>query len=218
MTEQQDSGPAPIQLGLRLKLEAGVITEAEHMVVRSLSETSLANLVSPRPPLVTPVEDAWRDSRGRLLHIGAAYYDALDENNGALAPFADDCVRFENGMQTARNAVARDPSVGFGLAGALGCEAQLDTNTFEYITRIDNRRVWIADEVNGLAFGMSHFRHAFETNEFRLFGIPGQQTRVLDFDPFDMPAIHIFKVWGGTIHEIEAIGIVTDYMSPTGWE
>ena len=33
-----------------------------------------------------------------------------------------------------------------------------------------------------------------------------------------MPAIHIYKVWGGQMHEIEAIGIVLPYMHPTGWE
>lgn len=219
LTEDQDGDEVPIQFGMRLKLEDGRIAEAEHLVVRNVGENSLANLQSPRTPLVSPVaDDAYRDSRSRLLHIGEAYYDALDRNNGALAPFADDCVRFENGMQTARNAVARDPSQGFGLVGALGCEAQLDTNFFEYITRIDNRRVWIADEVNGTVFGLSHFRHAFENDEFPLFGLPGQETRVMDNDPFDMPAIHIYKIWGGRIHEIEAIGIVTDYMSPTGWE
>jgi hypothetical protein len=218
MMETREGQQAPIQLGLRLKLEGAQITEAEHIVVRNLRETSLANLQAPRLPLVTAVEEAYRDSRSRLLHIGASYYDALDQNNGSLAPFADDCVRFENGFQTARNAVARDPSQGFGLAGSLGCAAQLDTNTFEYITSIDNRRVWIADEVNGLALGFSHFRHAFEKREFRVFGIPGQTTRTMTNNPFDMPAIHIYKIWGGKIHEIEAIGIVVPYMSPTGWE
>jgi hypothetical protein len=218
MTETREGQQAQIQLGLRLKLEAGQITEAEHIVVRNLREGQLANLQSPRLPLVSPVEDRFRDSRSRLLYIGASYYDALDQNNGALAPFADDCVRFENGFQTARNVVARDPSQGFGLAGALGCAAQLDTNTFEYITRIDNRRVWIADEVNGLAFGLSHFRHSFEKREFAVFGIPGQTARTMNNDPFDMPAIHIYKIWAGKIHEIEAIGIVVPYMSPTGWE
>ncbi|HEY5566878.1 MAG TPA: hypothetical protein VIM81_06500 [Gammaproteobacteria bacterium] len=218
MAETREGQQTPIQVGLRLKLEGGRITEAEHLVVRNLRETSLANLQSPRLPLISPVEEAYRDSRSRLLHVGASYYDALDQNNGSLAPFADDCVRFENGLQTARNPVARDPSQGFGLVGSLGCAAQLDTNTFEYIARIDNRRVWIADEVNGLAFGLSHFRHAFEKREFQVFGIPGQTTRTMNNQPFDLPAIHIYKIWGGKIHEIEAIGIVVPYMSPTGWE
>ena len=218
MSETREGQQTPIQLGFRLKLEDGQITEAEQIVVRNLRETSLANLQSPRLPLISPVDEAYRDSRARLLHIGASYYDALDQNNGSLAPFADDCVRFENGFQTARNAVARDPSQGFGLAGALGCAAQLDTNTFEYITSIDNRRVSIADEVNGLAFGLSHFRHSFEKREFRVFGIPGQTTRTMSNNPFDMPAIHIYKIWAGKIHEIEAIGVVVPYMSTTGWE
>jgi hypothetical protein len=218
MTETREGQQGPIQVGFRLKLEGGQITEAEHIVVRNLREGQLANLQSPRLPLVSPVEERFRDSRSRLLYVGASYYDALDQNNGSLAPFADDCVRFENGFQTARNAVARDPSQGFGLAGALGCAAQLDTNTFEYITRIDNRRVWIADEVNGLAFGLSHFRHSFEKREFAVFGIPGQTTRTMTNNPFDMPAIHIYKIWAGKIHEIEAIGVVTPYNSQTGWE
>jgi len=32
--------------------------------------------------------------------------------------------------------------------------------------------------------------------------------------PFDMPAIHIFKVWGGKIHEIEAVGWTAPYKIP----
>ena len=33
-----------------------------------------------------------------------------------------------------------------------------------------------------------------------------------------MPAAHIFKIWNGQIHEIEAVGSVEPYNSPTGWE
>ena len=208
-----------VELGLRLKLENGKITEAEH-IVSEVRETSMPKLQKPRMQLVTPVtDDAYRDARGRLLHIAATYYDALDNNNGSLAPFADDCVRMENGMQTVRNPVPADPSQGFGLAGALGCAKQLDTNTFEYIDRIENRRVWIADEVNGIAIGFSHFRHPMTKKEFAVYGIPGQTVRKMDTQkPFDMPAAHIFKIWGGQIHEIEAVGVVMPYNSPTGWE
>lgn len=104
----------PNEVGIRLKLANGRVTEAEHVVVHTLRETSLANLETPRLPLVSPVTDeAYRNGRNRLLAIGASYYDALDNNNGSLAPFADDCVRFENGLQTARNAVTRDPSTGW---------------------------------------------------------------------------------------------------------
>jgi hypothetical protein len=212
-------GGKPIQVGLRLKLVNGKIVEAEHLVVHQLTENNLKNLQTPRAAFGKTVPDAYRDSRGRLLTIAASYYDALDENNGSLAPFADDCARFENGLQTARNPVPPDPEKSpFNILGALGCAAQLDTQLFTYITRIDNRRVWIADEQTGIAFGLSHFRHAQVTKKEKIIGVPGVEERTINNDPFDLPAIHIYKIWGGKIHEIEAMGFVVPYQSPTGWE
>jgi hypothetical protein len=40
----------------------------------------------------------------------------------------------------------------------------------------------------------------------------------MDNAPFDLPAVHIFKIWGGQIHEIEALGFIAPYDSATGWE
>lgn len=209
----------PIQLALRLKLEGGRITEAEHVVVHRLNEANLSNLQTPRAPLVSPVPDAWRDSRARLLSIGAAYYDALDLNNGSLAPFADDCVRYENGGQSARKPVPTGPSSdSFAPFGALGCAKQLDTQVMAYISSIDNRRVWIADEETGLTFGLSHFRHAMDKTEWPTFGVPGVPFREIDYKPFDLPAVHIFKIYGGQIHEVEALGFLAPYNSRSGWE
>jgi hypothetical protein len=209
----------PALLGLRLKVENGAIVEAEHVAVYSVRPELLKNLQSPRASFSQSVPGPYKDSYGRLLKIAAGYYDALDENNGALASFADDCIRFENGMQTARNAVPADltrPEI--GMISSLGCEAQLNTNAFEYITRIDNRRVWIADEETGVAVGLSQFRHAMDKPGYRLSGIPGVESRKVEYKPFDMPAMHMFKIWGGQIHEIEALGTGADYMAPSGWE
>jgi hypothetical protein len=218
MAVLQEDGK-PIQLALRLKYEGGRITEAEHLVVHSLREGNLANLQTPRQPLVMPVAEPWRDSRGRLLSIAASYYDALDLNNGSLAPFADDCVRFENGGQSARKPVPTGPGAdSFAPFGALGCAKQLDTQVMAYITSIDNRRVWIADEDTGLAFGLSQFRHAMEKTEWPTFGVPGVPFRKIDYKPFDLPAAHIFKIYGGQIHEIEALGFIAPYKAPTGWD
>ena len=40
----------------------------------------------------------------------------------------------------------------------------------------------------------------------------------MNIKPFDLPAAHIFKIRGGKIHEIEAMGFVMPYNSKTGWE
>jgi hypothetical protein len=225
MQESVDGKSNPIEVGGRLKLVNGRITEAEHVVVHTVRETSMKNLQKPRAPLLTDVSEPYRDARGRLLYIGRRYYDALDFNNGRLAPFADDCVRYENGMQTARNTVPTEaagmgaaPGQGPSLAGSLTCAAQLDTQTFTYIDSIDNVRMIAADEQTGLAIGFSHFRHSMKNKEFHLVGIPGRETFTMNTAPFDLPAVHIFKIWNGQIHEIDALGFTTGYMSKTGWE
>ena len=225
-TMEVDGKPALV--GIRLKRAGGRIVEAEHMVAGNLSAGQLANLQTPRAGLLREVPEDYADSRGRLIHIGKSYYDSLDLNNGQYTPFADDCERRENGFQTARNPMYRttpggngqtDPA--FAYLGGLGCAAQMNTNMWEYIDTIDNRRVEIADPVTGLVWGMSHFHHDMKEERYRLIGVPGTEYRTIRASTgagFDMPAIHIYKVWGGQMHEIEAIGIVLPHMSPTGWE
>jgi hypothetical protein len=215
-------------IGVRLKLEGGKIVEAEHLVSPKLGEVNLRNLQAPRAALLTEVPYEYADSRGRLIWLGKSYYDALDDNNSQKSAMADDCERRENGFQTARNPMVRTTPGGngqtdaaFAYLGGLGCAAQMDTNMWEYIDTIENRRVEIADPVTGLVWGMSHFHHDMKEERYRLLGVPGTEYRTIRASTgagFDMPAIHIYKVWGGKIHEIEALGIVMPYMSATGWE
>lgn len=88
-----------------------------------------------------------------------------------------------------------------------------------YIDRLDNRRVFAADPVTGLAMGLSHFRHAMDFDTIPIVGVPGVTERAVEFDPFDLPAAHVYKIGPeGEIHDIEAMGFLIDYMSPTGWE
>jgi len=206
----------PIQLGLRLKLKDGKIVEAEHLIARNLRENMLKNLETPRPVFLATVPPVERTPRGEMLKIGESYYTALVSADANNAPFADDCLRHENGMQTTGNPPSNTP--GLGTTGAMGCEAQIKTHTFDYITRIEPRRVWIADPETGLVFGLSHFRQPMERNYVKIVGVPGLDKIDMPFKPFDLPAAHIFKIYGGKIHEIEAMGFTMPYNSKTGWE
>jgi hypothetical protein len=47
-------------------------------------------------------------------------------------------------------------------------------------------------------------------------GVPGVAKVDLNINAFDLPAAHIYKVSGGRIHEIEAMGFTTAYNSKTG--
>src|SRR6185295_2479323 len=142
---QSDNKPA--EVGLRLKVVNGKITEAEHMIAYP-REQFMTNLLKVRPGILMDVPYEYRDSRGRLLHIAKSYYDALDLNNGSLAPFAPDCDRRENGMRTAPTGgplsgpgIPGAPPRPPGLVGMQDCKSQLDSQTMAYITSIDNRRV-----------------------------------------------------------------------------
>jgi hypothetical protein len=209
-------GDKPIQLGLRLKLKDGKIVEAEHLIARDLRENSLKNLETPRPVFFATVPPGERTPRGEMLKMGESYYTALVSADANNAPFADDCLRHENGMQTTGNPPSKTP--GLGTTGAMGCAAQIKTHTFDYITRIEPRRVWIADPETGLVFGLSQFRQPMEQNYVKIVGVPGLEKIDMPFKPFDLPAAHIFKIYGGKLHEIEAMGFMRPYNSRTGWE
>jgi hypothetical protein len=215
----------PAQVGFRLKLVSGKIVETEHMIV-AMNNAKDPNLQKPRPAVMLEIPYEYADSHGRLIYIAKSYYDALDNNNGHLAPFASDCERHENGMRTAPfggptlgGVIPGMPAQRPGLSGMQDCTAQINSGAFQYITTIDNRRVEIADTVTGLAIGFSHFRHPMTQKKFKITGNPDrQEADMSNQQSFDMPAMHIYKIWGGQMHEIDAIGIVAPYNAPTGWE
>ena len=83
-----------------------------------------------------------------------------------------------------------------------------------YIRSIDLRRVWIADEETGLAFGLTMFRHPMDERFVTLLNPDGTKTqRPMNFNLFDLEAAHIFKIRGGQIHEIEAMGFSRDELA-----
>ena len=224
MVVMQNDGKM-VQFGFRLKVMNRKIVEAEELVV-GMRDPNNPNLQKPRPAFPLEIPDEYADSHGRMIHIAKSYYDALDNNNGHLAPFAPDCERHENGMRTAPfggptlggqipGGAPRPP----GLQGLQDCTSQMDSGAFQYITTIEDRRVEIADTVTGVAIGFSPFHHPMTEKKFRITGNPDrQESDMSNQKPFDMPAMHIFKIWGGQLHEIEAIGISVPYNSPTGWE
>ena len=213
----------PVLLALRLKLDDRKIVEAEHIVAEPAGG-NLRNLVQVRRGLLAPIPEDRRRSHGELIRIGASYYDALDDNDGTLMPFAPDCQRIENGMITAGEGQAPPPNAEPGQPRvASDCAAQISSQAFVYIDRIENRRMIAADPVTGLVMGLSHFRHPMTNLPYKVTladGSTAERHRSnMPYEPFDMPAAHIFKVGPDElVHEIEAVGAVAPHNSPTGWE
>ncbi|MDX1563151.1 MAG: hypothetical protein R3305_09505 [Gammaproteobacteria bacterium] len=222
---QTDSGIVPELLAVRLRLEDNVIVEAEHLIGELQPGVDASSLTAPRPNLTATVPEAERATRDELIAIADAYYEGLVASDASGVPFADDCERQENGLITAAWYLApasfdsedvngnRPPPV------ARDCVGQMDSARFAYIDSIDHRRIFAADPVQGLVMGLSHFRQSMSRGPLEMIAADG--TRVMweeKRDPYDLPAAHVFKISGGQIHEIEAIGIFVPYLSATGWE
>ena len=227
----KDAG-TPVQVTVRLKVQNQQITEAEHLVWRNVRATALANLQTPRPGLLETVPPAQRLPREVLLLYAHGYYDAIEQSDGKVVPFADECVRHEGGNHNAgpRTGAAPPPTTapvagqgptsaqGSGM-GSMTCAAQLDTRFMSYIESINLRRVWIADEEKGLVFGLSMFHHPMNEKVLTLVYPDGTRgTRDMTTQrQFDMAAAHIIKVRDRKIHEIEATGAVLPFNSKNGW-
>jgi hypothetical protein len=224
------SGPANVQLALRLKVQNRQITEAEHVFARIDAPAQVAALQTPRPAFLATVPPSERTPRSTMFLIANAYYDSLVLGDGTLTPFADDCGRRENGMHTA--GVGRPAPVGPPRAGGpggppgggpqlpTGCAEQLTARAMTYIGSIDLRRIWIADEERGLVFAYTMFRHPLDApnkNYPVLLPDGTVSDRTMNFNPFDLEAAHIYKIYGGKMHEIEAMGFTLPLYSKNGW-
>ncbi len=218
----------PIQLVLRLKLVNGRITEIEHVINRSVGgAAAMANLQAPRPALLADVPAAERTPRDEMINAADDYFEAIEHNDGSLAPFAPDCDRRENGAKTTNN----NPPVawpvplgspeadrGMALIGSMGCSAQLDTGVMAFITRLWPRRIDVVDEQKGLVFTFVMFNHRGGTGSIPIRGVPGVASLPLGGGSSTMQMGEMFKIRGGQIHEVEAVGFALPYGARSGWE
>jgi len=121
------------------------------------------------PGLVEPVPVEQRVRREKMFEIANFYFDAIEQDDGSVAPFADDCVHNENGTQTTTN-VQFDPAdfgnseeeqlrLAMARIDACGCAKQINAQNLSYITRIQPRSLSIIDEKLGIVFGFPMFVH-----------------------------------------------------------
>ena len=114
----------PALVAIRLKIDRRMITEVEELLDRNVAPEAMALLQAPRPELLNDVAPKDRSSREVMLYAANAYFDALTGENGKIAPFADECIRHEQGYQTVNNKTpgraAPSPVVLLNRAAALG--------------------------------------------------------------------------------------------------
>ncbi len=212
----------PALFVLRLKIEARKITEVETIVVRKQDMGSFLNTDRTLKPIwdeVTP--PARRLSRAELVRTANLYFEALEKSDGSVAPFDDDCVRVENGVQTVNNKAAAgqasDVAKGFN-PGAMTCREQINTRLFSYISRIHPRRYVVVDEPHQSVLAMVMFHHSGRITEVDVPGHGKQKMVAAALRPFDVVIGEAFRIKDHKLREVEAVMTSLPYGSDTGWD
>jgi hypothetical protein len=217
----------PLIIALRLKVVNGKITEVEHVLARNIRPDRMQNLIQPRPALLEDVPASDRTPREVMINAADSYFEAIEQGNGAVAPFADDCVRHENGGQTTHNKTPVPWPVDLGspeanramaLLGTFTCKAQIDSQVMSFITRLWPRRLAVIDEQKGLVFSFPMFQHRGGDRSVKIKGVPGVDSIAMGGGTSNLQAGEIFKIRNGQIHEIEAMGVSLPYGTRSGWE
>ena len=209
----------PAQLMVRLKVEAGKITEIETIVLRPQENNGFGQplAMKPRQGFYDDVPEDQRLTKTQLAAVANAYFDTLQQNNGTVfAPFGADCNRIESGVQTTNNQevpkVGRPDPAGIKK---MGCEAQFRTGFFRFVTHIRDRRFLIADSQKGLIYAAAFFDHQGDLRKETL-----TDGRVVDpqYDtPWTWQIGELFKVKDGKIHEVEALVMHAPYGLQDVW-
>ncbi len=186
-----------IALALRLKIENHRISEAESVVVRSPRTFDMMEKAgAPDPLLLETVQASDRLSRTQLTAIANQYFEAIEQGNGKVAPFDADCNRFENGMKT---------------SGALGCSAQLDTQVFNYISRIFPRRFLVVDPDRQVVFGFFMFNHRGDVLWVNSPGEGKHDMMGAAKRPFSVDVAEAFRIKDSKIRKVEALMTALPY-------
>jgi len=211
----------PTIASVRLKVEDGKITEIDHLFVPPTDQPLNPNMSKVRPALLEREPKLERVTYDQMQKIANSYYEAIVQDNGKVAPFADECERRENGgisandqTQTPEEAKKDD----FSTFRKMTCSDQLSTGVMSYITDINRRRVFAVDKELGLVFAYSMFVHNGSPKVMKISGVPGVTERKNSYGAFNLPAAHIFKIRNGKIYDIEAIGYIEKYGIKNGWE
>jgi hypothetical protein len=215
ITEGGPDGGNEALLGVRLKTAGKAISEVETLVIRRapFGRGSFPDgLYKPSPIMPDLLDRAERGTREDLIAAANGYLDGVSRDDADLIPAADDCLRIENGLQTVLNpdAAGFPPDLSFIEGLRLGVRAQIRTQAFRYIEDIRDRHFLVTDAERGLVLVRCFFDH------------PGQ-LRDADFDspipsPNSMLIWELFKVSGGLIRRIEAIGAAFPYGMPANWQ
>jgi hypothetical protein len=214
---------APVLVGTRLKVVQHRITEMESIVARlgatvGGGPSSLARVDQlgehPRAAFLKALPQDGRRTRAQLAAIVNRYFTGLENNTGDKPPpFADDCLRLENGTQTTGRPLATGATPG---PLNYSCKEAFGLGYYHEDTRLRNRRVLAVDEERGLVYAGVYFDHDATVRSYQLKN--GRTVTVRNTAPWTWAIQELFEINAqGQISQVEAVLTSVPYGMRPGW-
>ena len=225
----------PVAIALRLKIQNGLISEAEQLVIRPESNLldptrkpapsaaeSIEKMGAPHAVYMEVIPEAERPSREEMIKTANYYFSGLQRNDGkGHYPFSDDCDRYENGNR-ATNVPLKpgekrpDPIKEMVYSSAWGCKEQFQSGLMHFVSRIRDRRFVAVDRERGIVFTFNFFDHG--AGKTRHWKTPaGRDMVVGPTEPWTWQQVELFKIEKGNIRRIEAVLQRCPYGMNSGW-
>jgi hypothetical protein len=212
----------PALIALRLKVHNQQITEIEQIVIRDEKTAARVDALTVNRAYLEAVPTSERMSRADLIATANKYFSGMQKNDGmGDYPFAADCNRLENGMQTTNaptpaGQTRPDPRTSPNYSAQWSCMEQFKSGLLHFVSRIRDRRYVAVDEERGIVFSFGFFDH--EAGSTRTFQTPdGRTVTAGPVQPWTWEIAELFKVQGGKIHKIEALLQRSPYGMNSGW-
>jgi hypothetical protein len=209
-----------VAIALRLKIVGGLISEAEQLVIRPENNSassggaqggftmpptgaSVEKMGAPHKVYTEVIPPAERPSREEMIKTANYYFSGMQKNDGkGYYPFADDCDRIENGMQSTNvplrsGQVRPDPKTAKSYSANWSCKEQFESGLLNFVTRIRDRRFVAVDRERGIVFAFGFFDHVDINWTWQL--------------------AELFKIEKGKIRRIEAVFHRSAYGMDSGW-
>jgi hypothetical protein len=223
--EEDNRDPAqgtPALIALRLKVKNMQITQIEQIVARDEKAGKRVDEMTPNPAYLLAVPEKERMSRADLIATANEYFTGMQQNDGkGDYPFADDCSRIENGMQstnapTPPGEKRPDPKTSLTYSAQWSCMEQFKSGLLHFVNRIRDRRFVAVDQERGIVFAFGFFDHSGGAT--RTFTAPdGRTVTSGPVQPWTWEIAELFKIEKGKIHKIEAILHRSPYGMLSGW-
>jgi len=220
-------------LVIRIKAKDGVLLEIETIVARPdpmggrnpfpKGPEMLDAMLKPDKGWTDAIMPSKRIGRGDLRRIANLYFAGLENNDGkGEYPFAEDCIRIENGSRTTavkgrrKRAAKGDPETPYVPDfRAMSAKQQFETGFFRFVTRIRERRFVVTDEELGVVVALAFFDHNGTVRDYQL--ADGTPVKGNLKTPFSWQIAEAFRIEEGKFTRIEAIMAACPYGMKSGW-